>query len=296
MIAWIVGVTADWIEFIVIAVGLFLALLFAIPYLIGGRKLRLERELEPEHVHVGDPAKSVLQIFNDANTPSAPRVVEDRINGQAIAVDIPAIAADSHATKITDLPTSKRGVVTVGPALLTQADPLGMARVDRGQTGERTLWVRPRITTLASARAGFAKDLDGPTFDNSPAGDVAFHTIREYQRGDDVRHIHWMSTARTGNLMVRHFVDNRRPYLGVVVDSHSSSASPEAFEVMLEIAASQLTAAEVDGRPIAVWVGDQEIVSKQRPADVETGLDRFCLSEQRNDCLLYTSPSPRDRG
>ena len=110
VIAWIVGVTADWIEFIVIAVGLFLALLFAIPYLIGGRKLRLERELEPEHVHVGDPAKSVLQIFNDANTPSAPRVVEDRINGQAIAVDIPTIAADSHATKITDLPTSKRAV------------------------------------------------------------------------------------------------------------------------------------------------------------------------------------------
>ena len=47
--------------------------------------------------------------------------------------------------------------------------------------------------------AGFAKDLEGPTTDASPAGDVAFHAMRPYRLGDDPRHIHWMSTARTGS-------------------------------------------------------------------------------------------------
>ena len=283
VLCWIVGIWADWVEFIVIGLGLFLALLAALPYLIGGRKLRLERELRPERVHVGDDAQSVLTIFNDAATPSAPRIVEDRIGDQLISVDVPAIGADSNTTKITDLPTMKRGVLTVGPALLTQADPLGMARVDRGQTGETSLWVRPRVTSLKSARAGFAKDLEGPTFDNSPVGDVAFHAIREYQRGDDVRHIHWMSTARTGDLMVRHFVDNRRPYLAVIVDDRAEAASPEAFEILLEIAASQLLSAELDGRPVSLWVGEQEVTTNRTPADLDSGLDRFCESKQESE-------------
>lgn len=281
--AWVVGVLANWIEFAIVGTALFLALLTAIPYLLGGRKLRLERELQPTKVHVGDSAVSVLSIFNDGATPSAPRVVEDNVAGQPISIDVPAIGAGSSTTKLTDLPTDRRGVIKVGPALLTKADPLGMARVDRGQTGELSLWVRPRVTPLAGARAGFAKDLEGPTFDNSPDGDVAFHTIREYERGDDIRHIHWMSTARTGDLMVRHFVDNRRPYLAVVVDNRTDSASEDQFERMLEIAASQVLSAELDGRPIALWVGNQEVVSNQVPADLDTGLDRLCISDRQAD-------------
>jgi len=45
--------------------------------------------------------------------------------------------------------------------------------------------------------AGRARDLDGPTFDSSPQGSAAFHTLRDYVPGDERRHIHWRSTART---------------------------------------------------------------------------------------------------
>ena len=61
---------------------------------------------------------------------------------------------------------------------------------------------------------------------------------RQYAPGDDVRQIHWMSTARTGQPVVKHNVDNRRPFLGVLVDNQTTSMSAEQFEVALEAAAS----------------------------------------------------------
>lgn len=283
VLSYAAGWGFGWIEFFMIAVGLLAALLLAIPFVVGGRELRLDRTITPDRVRVGEQASSVLTVTNTGSTPSAPRVIEDRIGPSGIRLDVPSIPAGASTTSVVSLPTSRRGVVDVGPAIITRADPLGLLRVDLGRTPRERLWVHPRYDALATANAGFAKDLEGPTFDSSPAGDVSFHTIREYQRGDDVRYIHWMSTARAGTLMVRHFVDNRRPHLAVLVDDRTTSMGPEEFEVAIEIAASHIVSAILDGRPVAAWVGNQQIVSSASPADRQTSLDRLCLSEQRED-------------
>ena len=52
---------------------------------------------------------------------------------------------------------------------------------------------------------------------------MAFHALRPYQLGDDHRHIHWMSTARTGSVMVRQNVDNRVPSVVVLLDPRRRS-------------------------------------------------------------------------
>ena len=282
VLSYLVGWVSGWVEFFALAVGLALALLLAVPFVVGGRGLRIERSVTPERVQVGEAASSILTISNDGNSPSAPRTVEDRIGESVIRIDVPAISSGGFTNSVTSLPTSRRRVLDVGPAIVTRADPIGLLRVDLGRTPTDRLWVHPRYTALASARAGFAKDLEGPTFDNSPSGDVAFHAIREYQRGDDVRHIHWMSTARTGNLMVRHFVDNRRPHIAVQVDDRVEGMYPERFETAIEVMASQVVSANIDGRPLTAWVGTQQVISKTEPADQQTALDRLCLSEMSN--------------
>lgn len=278
--AYAVGWWLGWIEFIAIAAGFFVALLLAVPFVVGGQSLEVTRDVEPRRVPVGGRATSVLNIANRGRSASAPRVVEDRIDGVSRTLDIPALAAGASSQAIATLPTNKRAVVEVGPALITRADPLGLFRRDLGQTGKTLLWVHPRVALLPAMRSGFVKDLEGPTYDTSPAGDVAFHAIREYQQGDDVRHIHWMSTARTGTLMVRHFVDNRRPYLGILVDASPDAMPAAAFEVALEAAASHVVSADHEGRPVSVWVGSQQIVTASAPADVTSALDRFCRSDQ----------------
>lgn len=293
------GLWLAWIEFLVVGLGLILALLTALPFVLGGKGLRIERHVVPERVQVGGHASSRLEMFNDGKSPSAPRSVEDLIGDNVVRIDVPAILPGDSSTSVTTLPTARRQLLEVGPAMVTRSDPLGLMRIELGRTDIDQLWVHPCYTALASARAGFAKDLEGPTFDNSPAGDVAFHTIREYQRGDDIRHIHWMSTARTGNLMVRHFVDNRRPHLAVLVDDRTKSMNADQFESAIEVAASQIVSAEVDRRPVVVWVGSQQVVSKQNPADRQTALDRLCVSAQSEDITshesLYQQLRVRDR-
>ena len=279
-LSYLIGWWLGWIEFVAIAAGFLVALVSALPFVLGGQQLKIDREIEPTRVSVGGQATSLLTVSNVGRRPSAPRIVEDRMAGRSRSLDIPALGPGATTQALTSLPTTRRAVLEVGPALITRADPLGLFRRDLGQTGVQQLWVHPRITALPSMRSGFVKDLEGPTYDSSPAGDVAFHAIREYAAGDDVRHIHWMSTARTGTLMVRHFVDNRRPYLGVLVDSDPASLGEDQFEIALEVSASLAVSAFHDSRPIASWVGDQEVVTASTPADELVALDRFCISGQ----------------
>lgn len=276
--SYLVGWFLGWIEFVAVAVGFAAAVVIALPFVVGGKSLALHREVSPQRIEVGKTATSVLTITNDGRSPSAPRIIEDRIAGMPLSLDIPALAPGASSQAPTKLPTDQRGVVAVGPAVVSRSDPLGLLRRDLNQTGVTRLWVHPRVIPLNSLRSGFTKDLEGPTFDTSPAGDIAFHAIREYAQGDDIRHIHWMSTARTGSLMVRHYVDNRQPYLGVLIDNDLDAVDANVFERALEAAASQVVSAAIDGRPLAVWVGEQEIMSGHNPAERTSALDRLCLS------------------
>lgn len=277
-----------WIEFIVVGVGCLIALLSAIPWVLGSYALTIERVLVPERVSVGEPGRSELTITN-VGARTFGTLVNDSIAGSPRTIDVPLLAQGEEMRHVDLLPTAKRGRFEIGPGNLAKGDPLGLLRRDLSECEMQYLWVFPRYKVLKPLHSGFAKDLEGPTFDTSPAGDVAFHTIREYQPGDDIRQIHWMSTARVGQLMLKQNVDNRRPFLGVVVDANPQSMSPDQFEVALEIATSLAISAVAESRPIALWVGDQSIVSQDHPGTRDSILERLCIAEQHNSELHNTA-------
>src|SRR5690606_20991656 len=133
-----------------------------------------------------------------------------------------------------ELPTSRRGVISVGPMVLRRADPFGLVETTTHYGVIRTLWVHPRVHPIRALPSGVSRDLEGPTSDTAPQGGMAFHTLREYVRGDDLRHIHWRSTARLGNLMVRHMVDSSHPVNTVVLDTRAERYDPVRFEDAVE--------------------------------------------------------------
>ena len=220
LVAYLAGWQLGWVELMVVAAGCLIVLVLAVPFVVGRLALDVQRSLEPERVTVGDRSVAVVRVTNPRRTPISSRTIEDHVAGRPLRLDIPPLGPGRATEAVyTAADGPPRASSPSGPALIVKSDLLGLMRREIVQCGEQTLWVHPRVTALAPLPVGFAKDLEGPTSDASPAGDVAFHALREYEIGDDHRHIHWMSSARTGQLMVRHHVDNRRPNL-TAVDRH----------------------------------------------------------------------------
>lgn len=279
LIAYAAGWRFGWIELMVLTAACLLALLIAVPFVVGRLRLDVQRELDPQRVTVGEPAVAILTVTNPSKAPVGWRSIEDRVAspGETVTIEISGLAAGETREAMHRLPTSQRGVISVGPAIVAKADPLGLMRREVRQAEPDTLWVHPRVVAVNPVPVGFAKDLEGPTSDTSPAGDVAFHTLREYQVGDDHRHVHWLSSARAGSLMVRHYVDNRRPHLTVVLDDRAESYRGESFELAVEVAGSITVNSQLQQQPIALRFGSNPIIGQAVGASADDVLDQLTL-------------------
>ncbi len=243
-----------WLELMIVAAGCGIVLVFALIAVLGRFPYAIERSIEPRRLTVGQDAFGFLEVSNTGRVRAFPRTASDAFGDRPIPVKLPALRAGATHDVRYPLPTDARGIFDVGPVTVARADPLGLLRRERTYGEVDQFWVYPRTHTLRLSAAGITKDLDGPTSDSSPQGGVAFHTIRPYEMGDDYRLVHWRSTAkRGGELMVRHFVDNRRPQLTVVLDTLAESYDvPESFELAVEVVASLSAAAQRVGMPASL--------------------------------------------
>jgi uncharacterized protein (DUF58 family) len=158
--------------------------------------------------------------------------------------------------------------------------------------------VHPKSYPLAAVPAGITRSLDGRT-DRVPHGSITFATLREYVVGDELRHVHWRTSAKVGELMVREHLDTSLPRLVVLLDNRASSwpAAPDdaAFESACEAAASVVSAAAREDLPIALL-----LVADPAPAVAGTGgrrdaararglLDRLAEADLRAEDLLRSA-------
>jgi uncharacterized protein (DUF58 family) len=215
--------------------------LFGVPFLFRRGSFSTSLAVGPsDRVKVGTPCLGGVKVTNTGKVRSLPQQVELELGTMFARFDVPSIGPNDTCEELPfQVPTDRRAVLDVGPVTMVRGDPVGLFRRDTAYTDSVRVYVHPHHVRGPGLSTGFLRDVDGPTFDNSPRGDVAFHTIREYVRGDDRRHIHWRSTARTGKTMVRQYVDNRRPELVIAVDDFAGAYASEAeFELAMEVVAS----------------------------------------------------------
>jgi uncharacterized protein (DUF58 family) len=261
------------------ALGLGLALGLRRP------SLRIRREIAPAEVARGEPALGLVTVTGTGRFATPALVAIDRCGPAPVPVELPRLPRGRTHTATAFLPTAVRGLVPVGPLEVTVFDPLGLFRRVHRYGQPSSLLVHPRTVRLLPLPSGRLASVDGPPSMVVPGGTVTFHALREYAFGDDLRHVHWRTSARTGTLMVRLLADNSLPRTTVLLDNRPSSYSdPDEFELAVDVAASVATAATRAGFPVSVATADGPLVSTEDTSQV---LRELALLGSSSSAPLY---------
>ena len=128
-------------------------------------------------------------------------------------------------------------------------DPFGLARSEVEVSDGGALVVYPRLVELQGlfSESG-AHAQDGRRLLLRRPSGFDLHSVREYEQGESLRKVHWASTARRGQLMVKELEDSPRDEIAVVLDADETAVAGESFDVQVRAAGSILRTHAARGR------------------------------------------------
>ncbi|MCD0447173.1 DUF58 domain-containing protein [Glycomyces sp. A-F 0318] len=222
-------------------------------------RLEVEREVVPDRVSVDETATVRLTVRNTGRWRSvnaravdaygAPEHLHGRgVETRRVSVPLARLRPGKSTAASYPIRAERRGVVDAGPLGIGKRDLLGLAATAGNFGPAARLWIHPRLHRLARTPDGLARSLEG-TADKVEQGSLTFHALREYVIGDELRHVHWRTSARIGKLMVKEHLDTSLPTVAIAIDDRAESwpeapgpQAPDPFEAACEAAYSILTA------------------------------------------------------
>jgi len=279
VLALVVAGRTHWRELVVLGATCLLLLTLCLPFLLGRTRVRVVISLHPARVVAGGSVSGGVDVTNTAGRRMLPTLLEVPVGESLHRYGVPALAAGATNEESFTVRTERRGVIGVGPAITRRGDALGVFSRDAVWAPLQEILVRPPLVPLEEMGAGLLRDLEGVSTDSLSQSDLAFHALREYVPGDDLRHVHWRSSAKAmgasgdSQLLVRQYLDTRRSHATVVVDDTAASwGSDEAFETAMSVAASILVRAVTDEFETSFVCG----ASASTGTDGNRALDAVC--------------------
>jgi uncharacterized protein (DUF58 family) len=208
--------------------------------------VRVVRHVRPARVPAGVPARVELAVVNHGHDVSPILAARDPFDGGRRWARFLVAPLDPGELRWAaySLPTSRRGVFELGPLQLELSDSFGLTRSATIGCPTSTLTVHPRVDSIRSPAwpAEPDPDMRVPHPVVGRLGDE-FYGLREYRVGDDLRRVHWASTARTDQLMIRQPENLLQGRLTVAADLRAASQDAVTLEATLSAAASVAMAA-----------------------------------------------------
>ncbi|MCD6638961.1 MAG: DUF58 domain-containing protein [Nocardioides sp.] len=280
-----VGGWTGLVELRVVGAMCLVLLVLAVPWLLLPTGLAGTLALHPPRTVAGNEVGVRVTLTRDGGVPLWNPLVRIPTIEDTAWVRPTSLRRGQQRSHTLVLPTTRRGVFPIGPAAFLRTDPLGLLRRWREAAPAVDLYVRPVIVGLDALGLGQMRDLEGAATDQISMNDLAFHALREYVPGDDMRHVHWRSSARAGEVLVRQYQDSRRNHVGVVVDLAGAAYGKDprpGFELAASVAASLVSAAAADGQQITLLAGEERMPGRSGH-DV---LDALCRIEPVDEPTL----------
>lgn len=288
------------------------ALLFGLVFVrLNKPTVTVTRQLTPSTVREGDLAMVETRIVTSSRVGLWNPTVEDHVVGLGSATFVTAkITQRNPGVASYQILCRPRGRFEVGPARVWTTDPLRLVRLGGAVGDQDVLVVYPSIEPLSGFPTSQGRDpstqASRPEF--SQSGGEDFFTIREYETGDDLRRVHWPSSAKRDRLMIRQLETPWQSRALVMLDTRNTSYPNSAlFEQAVRGAASVIHHLHHRGFDAELWIGDRPLQRKanhyiaamEMLADVDL-VKRFDLAEAagriqragRGGALIFVGGEP----
>jgi uncharacterized protein (DUF58 family) len=227
------------------AAALVLVLLAVLYVNLTRLDLEITRTVHPARVHAGQTSRVEIRLQNLRRSATPLLRLRDPVSGtEGAELLVPPLDRNAVAAASYRLPTDRRGIHRVGPLEVVVGDAFGLVRSSTEAADAVEVTVLPRIDEIEPVPFTLGHDpLAGSLQPNALGrGGDDFYALRPYVVGDDLRQIHWPSTARHDELLVR---QQEQPWQGrttVVLDLRRAAHDADSIEVAVSAAASIINA------------------------------------------------------
>lgn len=231
------------VELYIIAAGALLLSLAALTFVrLQPVRVRTERTLHPPRVSAGTSSRVDLEIRNTGHRRTPVLAVRDPFDRgwRWARFLVPPLAVGTTKRAAYRLPTEERGIFDIGPLEVALTDPFGLATSVFTSVGVTQLTVYPRIDVVSPLPTAQGHDPhSGAQHPRALLGaGEEFYALRPYEVGDDLRRVHWASTARLDDLMIRQDEMPWQTRATILLDVRAKVHNDASLELAVSAAAS----------------------------------------------------------
>jgi uncharacterized protein (DUF58 family) len=220
--------------------------------------MTLRRRLGRGDRLAGDDVPVQLELDAEGLVPSGTLVLRERI-ARLGERETPLVRRHGRLRGRYVLRRVPRGRYPIEAAQIVIEDPFGLERVEVELPSQSSILVYPRLVDVDRlfSESGARTPEGRRLLLRRPSG-FDLHSVREYERGESLRRVHWPSTAKRGQLMVKELEDSPRDETAVLLDADAASvvgtAPDSSFELAVRAAGSILKSHASRGRRAALAV------------------------------------------
>lgn len=269
-----VGLWWRYASLVGVAAGLLLAVGLDVLAVARTPRLKARRTVNPPVVHRHGGCIATLDV--SGRRPALARItLTDRVGRHDRHVELRTSGLTYR------VPTERRGLIEIGPLTITRAGPFGLA-VASGVVGAVDhVRVLPQLVPVREMVSGRRRSAVGAD-ESAEHGGTDLVGLHEYVPGDDLRRLHWATSARTGQLMVRDDADPATPHLTVVLDDVAAHYADHGdtetdFEGAVEIAFALCRTAAAQRQPVHLVTvsGAVDVAVSERAGPAELDQQRM---------------------
>ena len=259
-----------WHELLAMGAAFTAMMAAAIALSLGNTAFTASIDVSDRRVTVSDTVTIEVDVDNPGRTPTTSARGDLPIGDGHERFAIPMLAAGQSRRTTMEFTAVSRAVLPIGPLSIRKGDPFGLVRREKKLVDRIDVFIHPRTVMLNTLNAGIPRDLEGQPSGEIVDDDLDFYGLREYEPGDDVRNVHWLSSAKTGSLMIRQYEATRRTDTALTISVNPDDyMDAQEFELAVSVHASIGVQCLQQGRPVTAHAGS----SHTTPRDATAFLD-----------------------